>query len=228
MKSKLIFFTFILIFSVSLANAQSTIKARPSFAILGGINLQNLVGKDNGGDKLTNDMIIGYHAGINIQIPVAPEFCFQPGLLFSTKGAKNEYGSLTGTYKLSYIEMPLNVVYKGALGKGFIMVGLGPYVAYAIGGKSSIFNESITLENDIIFKNVVESGDDHFTAYVKRFDAGGNIFAGYETAGGLFFQLDTQFGMLEINPEDQRTIVEFSESLSVNNIGFGLTLGFRL
>jgi hypothetical protein len=227
MKTKLISLACIFFLSVSIVNAQNTIKERPSFAILGGVNLQNLVGKDNGGNKLTNELIIGYHAGINIQIPLAPEFFFQPGLLFSTKGAKNDYGSLTGTYKLSYIEIPLNVVYKGALGKGFIMVGFGPYVGYAIGGKSSILDESTTFEKDIVFKNVVVSGDDYLTAYARRFDAGGNIFAGYETAGGLFFQLDTQFGMLKINPEDQRVLAEFSELLSVKNIGFGLTLGYR-
>lgn len=227
MKLKLISFAFMLILSVSLVNAQNTTKERPSIAILGGVTLQNLVGKDNGGNKLTNDMIFGYHAGINIQIPLVPTFYFQPGLLFSTKGAKNEFGSLTGTYKLSYIEMPLNVVYKGVLGNGFIMVGFGPYVAYAIGGKSSIYNESTTIEDDIVFKNVVETGDAYFTVYARRFDAGGNIFAGYETAAGLFFQLDTQFGMLDINPEDQRLLAEFSELLSLKNMGFGLSFGYR-
>jgi len=165
---------------------------------------------------------------MNVQIPLAPEYSFQPGLLFSTKGAKNDYGSLTGTFKLSYIEIPLNVVYKGVLGKGFIMVGFGPSVGYAIGGKSSIIDESLTLDKDVVFTNVVESGDDYLTAYARRFDAGGNILAGYETAGGLFFQLDTQFGMLKINSEDQRVLAEFSELLSVKNIGFGLTLGYRL
>ena len=68
--------------------AQSTDKGKISFAILGGVNFQNLNGKDAVGDKLKNDMIIGYHAGVNIQIPVVPEFFFQPGLLYSLKGAK--------------------------------------------------------------------------------------------------------------------------------------------
>ena len=73
-------------------------------------------------------MIIGYHAGVNVQIPVASEFYFQPGLLFSTKGAKNVSGSVTNTTKLSYVELPLNMVYKGKLGNGFVMVGFGPYL----------------------------------------------------------------------------------------------------
>ena len=227
MKTKIISFALILLLSSSIAIAQSTDKGEMSFAILGGVNLQNLTGKDNNGDKLKNDMLLGFHAGVNVQIPVAPEFYFQPGLLFSTKGAKNSYGSLTGTYKLSYIELPLNVVYKGALGNGFIMVGFGPYVGYAIGGKSSITNGSTTIESSIVFKNAVESGDPHLTAYIKRFDAGGNIFAGYETAGGLFFQLNTQFGMLNINPRDNRVLADFSSKLSVKNTGFGLSLGYR-
>jgi len=187
MKTKLISFVLILMLSVPLAIAQSTDKGKTSFAVLGGVNFQNLNGKNDAGNKLENDMILGFHAGVNIQIPVAPEFYFQPGLLFSTKGAKNP----TITYKLSYIELPLNFVYKGLLGNGFVMVGFGPYVGYAI------------------------TKDENF----KAFDAGGNIFAGYEMAGGIFCQLNTQFGMLNIK--------DTSDKSSFKNTGFGLSIGYR-
>ena len=88
MKEKFIFITLILILSVSQVFAQGSDNSKTSFAILGGVNLQNLNGKDMNGDKLKNDMLVGFHAGVNVQIPVAPQFYFQPGLLFSTKGAK--------------------------------------------------------------------------------------------------------------------------------------------
>ena len=197
------------------------------FGILGGVNLQNLNGKDNNGDKLTNDMIIGYHFGVNVQIPLVPEFYLQPGLLFSTKGAENSYGSLTGKYNLSYIELPLNFVYKGLLGNGHVMLGFGPYAGYAIGGKSTIDYDNSTIDQDIVFVKEVEEGDDYLIPYVKRFDAGGNIFAGYEFAGGLFFQVNAQFGMLKINPVDNRSITVYSDELAVYNRGFGLSLGYR-
>jgi hypothetical protein len=226
MKTRLVSIMMILLLSAPLAIGQSTDKAKTSFAILGGINFQNLSGKDNNGDKLENDMLIGYHGGINIQIPVAPDFYFQPGLLFSTKGAKNSYGSLTGTYKLSYIELPLNMVFKAQLGKGYIMIGFGPYVAFGIGGKASVVYSSTTYETNIEFKNVVESGDP-WVPYYKAFDAGGNIFAGFELAGGLFLQFNAQLGMLKINPEDNRTLQIYSDKLSVKNTGFGLSLGYR-
>jgi hypothetical protein len=224
MKTKLISLLMILMLSASFAMAQSKI----SFGVLGGLNFQNLNGKDASGDKLENDMIIGYHAGVNVQVPIAPEFYFQPGLLFSTKGAKNSNTILGTTYKntfkLSYLELPLNFVYKGALGNGFVLVGFGPYLGYGIGGKVKIEGGAVTVENDVEFKSVVEEGDDVLVPYYKAFDAGANIFAGYQMESGLFFQVDTQFGMLKINPEDKRIN---DDKTSVKNTGFGLSLGYR-
>lgn len=229
MKTRLFSLLMILIFSGSSAIAQFNDNAKMSFGILGGVNFQNLNGKDFDGSKLPNKMILGYHAGVNIQIPVAPEFYFQPGLLFSTKGAKNSGTVLgttyTSTIKLSYIEVPLNFVYKGELGNGFVMVGFGPYVGYGIGGKVLTEVGSVSDDSKIKFKNVVETGDDPDLVYFKALDAGANIFAGYEMASGIFFQLNTQFGLLKINPEYKDLPDDKS---SVKNTGFGLSLGYRL
>jgi hypothetical protein len=224
MKTKLISLALVLFLSTTLAFSQNSEKSKSAFAILGGVNFQNLNGKNYNGDKLENEMIIGYHAGINILIPVAPQFYFQPGLLFSTKGAKNSYGSLTGTFKLSYIELPLNFVYRAPLGNGKIMVGFGPYVSYAIGGKAELVAGDASVSDDIVFQNTIEIGDPLLTAYFKPLDLGGNIFVAYEMAGGLFLQLNTQFGMVKINPLDNRIS---NDQSSVKNTGFGVSLGYR-
>lgn len=191
--------------------------------------MQNLNGKNISGDKLENDMVIGFHAGVNIQIPIAPQFYFQPGLMFSTKGGESKtdlFSStlFTSTYKLSYIELPMNFVFKAGLGNGYFMLGFGPYVAYGIMGKATVKSGSATVESDIEFKKEVESGDPIMTTYFKPFDAGANIFFGYELAAGLFLQLNAQLGLIEINPDDQR----FPDTdLSIKNTGFGLSLGYR-
>jgi hypothetical protein len=207
MKTRIFTIALILIFTAPIAIGQSDEKGKISFRILGGINFQNLNGKLANGDKLANDMLMGFHGGVNVQIPIAPEFYFQPGLMFAVKGAKNTTGIFgaesTDETRINYIELPLNLVYKGALGNGFIMIGIGPYLAYGISGKQIIDGSSFPFER----------GTDY-----DAFDAGGNIFAGYETAGGLFLQLDTQLGMVNINTEDQPTI---------KNTGFGLSLGYR-
>lgn len=189
MKTRLISLIMILLLSAPLI-AQSTDEAKTSFAILGGLNFQNLNGKAIDGDKLTNKMIVGFHIGVNAQMPIAPEFYFQPGLFFSTKGAKLTNGI---TAKLSYIELPLDVVYKALLGNGKFMLGLGPYLGYA----------------------VKKTGGDF-----KSFDAGGNIFVGYELPCRMFFQLNTEIGMIDINNGN-------ALYKSIKNTGFGLSVGYR-
>ena len=210
--------------ATSQAFAQGATDSKVSFGLLGGVNLQNLNGKDMGGDKLENDLIIGYHVGVNVQLPVAPQFYFQPGLMLSTKGGENNEGSITSTYKLSYIELPLNFVYKALLGNGYFMLGFGPYLAYGIGGKATFKGGPVTVESDIEFKNEVASGDPIMTTYFKPFDAGANIFFGYELAGGLFAQVNAQLGMLDINPDDKRIP---DNDLSIKNTGYGLSVGYR-
>jgi hypothetical protein len=177
------------------------------------------------GDKLENDLLTGFHVGLNAQIPLAPEFFFQPGLMYSTKGAKMTEGDFSGTYKLSYIELPLNFVYKAVLGNGYFLLGFGPYVAYGVGGKATYEGGSLSVETDIEFKNEVESGDPLTTAYIKPFDAGANLFFGYELQTGLFLQLNTQLGLLDINPEDKR--IPGDDESTLKNTGFGLSLGYR-
>jgi len=228
MKTKMISIAMILMLSASMAMAQGTDGGKMSFGILGGINFQNLNGKDINGDKLENDMILGYHAGVNVQIPIAPQFYFQPGLLYSTKGAKNEYSilgtSYTRTTKLSYIEMPLNLVYKASLGGGYFMLGFGPYVGYGFGGKVVTEGGDISLDQKIEFQNVVETTDNITVPYFKAFDVGGNIFAGYEMSNGIFAQFNTQLGMVKINPEYE--ILTDDQSV-IKNTGFGFSLGYR-
>lgn len=216
MKTRFFSLIAILILTGSLAMAQ-TDNGKIAFGVLGGVNFQNLTGKDWDGSKLENDMIVGYHAGVSVQIPIVPQFYFQPGLLFSAKGGKWPDGT---TDKLSYIELPLNVVYKGLLGNGYVMIGIGPYVGYAIIGKSIVDN----VKSDVEFTKVVEVGDPVDVCYYKAFDAGANLFAGYELGNGIFFQLNTQLGLIKINPEDKRIT---DDETSVKNTGFGLSLGYR-
>jgi hypothetical protein len=224
MKARQIYMLVALVFATSAIMAQSTASEKGGVAVLGGVNFQNFNGKDFNGDKLENDLTTGFHAGLNVQIPIAPEFYFQPGLLFSTKGSKNVTGQVTSTYKLSYLELPLNLVYKSLVGSGYITLGFGPYVGYAVGGKAVYESGSVDVTNDIEFTNEVNDGDPLLTPYFKPLDIGGNLFFGYEMASGLFIQLNSQLGMVKINPDDNRIS---DNKTNVKNTGFGLSAGYR-
>jgi len=208
--------------------------AQIGIGLLGGVNFQNINGTDINGNKLENGLLTGFHAGVNINIPVAPDFYFQPGILFSVKGAKNDLfspevkasGDYTTTTKLSYIEMPLNLLYRPQLGEGYIFIGLGPYIAYGIGGKEiSDFGSSLSYERDVKFKSTVTNFIDLIeNAYYRPFDAGANIFFGYEFSVGFFLQLNAQLGLLKINPEYGWVT---DNKASYKNTGFGISIGYR-
>jgi hypothetical protein len=197
-----------------------------SFGIRAGVNFQNINGKDFDGDKLENDMLVGFNAGLNAEIPIAPDFFFQPGILFTTKGAQEKTvilgTTITSRIQLSYLELPLNLVYKPMLGNGHLILGFGPYVAYGIAGKAKIEGGDSSFESDIDFKNETSITDNNYV--IRPLDAGANLFFGYEFANRLSFQLNTQLGLINIQPDYSG--VDMGDS-KMNNTGFGVSLGYR-
>ena len=227
MKNKFLTLSAILILS------SVAIQAQIGFGLLGGVNFQNINGKDSNGDKLENGLLTGFHAGLNVNIPVATDFYFQPGLLFSVKGVNNEFfstdvkasGDYTTTTRLSYIEMPLNLLYRPQLGNGHLLLGFGPYLAFGITGKETTQFNSTSIERTVKFKNTVEDWTDLVeNAYYRPFDAGANILFGYEFAMGVFVQLNAQLGLLKINPEYAWVS---DDEMAYRNTGYGLSFGYR-
>ena len=199
-----------------------------TFGLKGGINFQNINGKDPNDDKLKFDMVTRFNAGVVVDIPVAPEFYFEPGLLYTTKGAKstgNFLGANTsGEYNISYLELPLNLLYKPVLGKGHLLVGFGPYMAYGLGGKAKFQIGNTSSEENIVFANKFSSIYS-YGQYFKHLDFGGNLFFGYELSNGISMQLSTQLGMARINADNTNPLHE-NDKTSFKNTGFGLTLGY--
>ena len=71
-----------------MAQSKSVEIGGTTFGVRAGLNFQNINGRDAGDDKLENKMVPRFHIGVNAEIPVAPEFYVQPGILFTTKGTK--------------------------------------------------------------------------------------------------------------------------------------------
>ena len=226
MKAKAIFLGTIILFSTL------ALQGQVKFGIHGGVNFQNINGKDDTGTKFDNGLMVGFHGGFNASVPIAPDFYFQPGLMYSMKGSNNDFGQIivkasgdfTTITKLSYIEMPLNLLFRPQFSKGHILLGFGPYLAYGVGGSQDTSIGIFSLNQKVKFKNNVTSEDDQVNnAYYRPFDAGANIFCGYEMSIGLYLQLEAQLGLLKINPDYEGTT---SDEIK-RNTGFGVTAGFR-
>lgn len=211
------------------AHAQSdATKDGTTFGIYAGVNFQNINGKNDGGTKLENSLVTRFQGGLNLSIPIAPEFYLQPGLQFISKGTKGPMpyfdGSttreITRTVSMNYIEVPLNLAFRPLLGNGHLLLGFGPYFGYAIGGKTTYSGTNPPADADIQFEKTVPISDKNNLVYFKRPDIGANFFVGYELAGGLNFVFNSQLGLININSDTNTELVN-------KNTGFGLSLGYR-
>lgn len=204
----------ILLTCISVASYSQT-----TFGIRGGVNFQNLNGKTSDGSKLENKLKVGVNAGVTADIPVvAPDYFVQTGLLFSTKGAKiDDFGNSSAKVNLSYIEVPITFLYKPTLGAGKLLLGVGPYIGFAVGGK--VEDQDISFDKEITLQQA-SSG----TPYFKRFDAGGNVLFGYQFTPKLSAQLNAQLGLVNINPKIEGGL---EGDAAVKNTGFGVSLGYQ-
>ncbi|AHF14111.1 porin family protein [Niabella soli] len=216
-----------------------TAMAQVEIGLRAGANFSNVTWKDANGKKVDTKLNPGWHAGVTFDIPIADEFYVQPGALFSTKGFKTTDAAsalgatYNGTYKetASYIEVPVNFLYKPELGEGKLLLGAGPYVAYGLGGKwkydavatsggSTATNSS---DGQLEFKNDTKDASDNKSIYGKPFDAGANLLVGYEFANKLSFQLNGQLGLVNIAPNvnGQKPDGKFKNS------AFGISVGYK-
>lgn len=202
MKTKTIVLAFATLFSTAVIAQTGT----TTFGIRAGVNFTNITGKDFNDDNLDNKLKTGFHAGVNAEIPVGIDFYLQPGVLFSLKGSKAESGD--GKTNISYIEIPVNFIYKPELGTGRVILGFGPYAAFGVDANTK------NPDADIEFGDQPNE--------MKRFDAGANLLAGYEFANRLSFQLNAGLGLVRINNR-----ADIDNNSSYKNTGFGISAGYR-
>lgn len=214
MKRKFLALSAVLALMAGAATAQN----KTTFGVRAGVNFTNLNGKDFEDDKLDYKMKVGFNVGVNAEIPLADEFYLQPGVLFSTKGAKADEGD--GKINIAYVEVPVNFLYKADLGTGKLLMGVGPYVGIGVGGKLKGDGDDV----DIKFTNDVKDIDDLEGYPMKRLDFGGNLLFGYEFANKFSVQLNAQLGMANLVP---KFAGEKPENAKTKNTGFGVSVGYR-
>lgn len=142
--------------------------------------------------------------GLTLDKSINRFFSIQPGLFFNSKSFNY---SMRWWYRLNYLELPLNAVFRTFIDQNTSFYGaIGPYGAVGLGG---IENKTYVRYGGIRYG----SGND---ASFKRLDAGINISTGLEFKGGLFFRLIYSAGFTDIAPD---------EAVREQMRGFGFSLG---
>ncbi|MFD0765156.1 porin family protein [Mucilaginibacter lutimaris] len=131
----------------------------------------------------------------------------QPAVYYSAKGGKTTeevaVGDIIyrayGNMRLSYIQVPVNVVYNIPAGRGSYFLGAGPYIATAL--KASFKPISVD-DNDVnnwpTTKYELGSGDNNT---ITRFDYGVNMLAGYQFVNGITINAGYDVGFSNIKTE---------------------------
>lgn len=171
--------------------------AQMTFGVKAGFSYANVSMENNAGKT----GLPAFHAGVIGDISLAENFALQPQLLYSAKGFKGK-ASPTGdafTYKLNYLELPINFLYKHEMGAGKFFGGFGPYVAMGLSGKA----EDVKIKFDGKKEADLTETDEDW--HLKALDAGGNIIAGYELKNGLLFSVNYSLSFTNQDPDGAKT-----------------------
>jgi hypothetical protein len=125
-----------------------------------GENLTTIRNTDDSGLSI----ITGIQAGAVVQVVWPKGFVFQPEVLYSKKGCIFRKSSLE--YKIDYVEVPLNFMYRLHMADVKPFVIAGPYGAYAI--RKYTKNEA------------VKKDDDMYVSQIKDWDYGISAGAGFD------------------------------------------------
>ncbi|MCD0490037.1 PorT family protein [Pedobacter sp. MC2016-14] len=217
-----------LAFGYQLATAQTKVGIRA------GVNFSSITLKDEEGNKAETQSTPGILLGLTADVPVMDGFFIQPGLLYSRKGYNQETGGYYDAasnfrVNVTYIELPVNVLYKPKFKSGNLVFGAGPYLAYGTGGKWK--SDNVILIGDImtdskgnvIFRNDYKDGEFENYLYGRPFDYGANFLAGYEFMGRLSVQLNAQIGLANLQP----MFSGVKRNGAIKNKGFGLSVGYK-
>jgi hypothetical protein len=187
--------------------------AQVSFGVKAGFSSSSVSFDESEGTK----RLAAFHAGVIADLSLAESFSLQPQLLYSAKGVKvpdidANLNVTTASYKLNYLELPVNFLYKPQVGPGKLFVGAGPYLALGLSGKY----QDIKVKFDGKKAEDLDETDENIHA--KALDAGANFLAGYELNNGLLFSINYSLGLTNIDPDGSKS----------KNGYFGISVGYLL
>ncbi|MDR3339423.1 MAG: PorT family protein [Candidatus Symbiothrix sp.] len=223
---KAVLILFILALGVISANAQL------SLGVKAGFNTSNFSGLETSGYvNYENPYKPGFNVGLAAQYMFTPQVGIESGLYYSLLGAKQQYKeslgnivsvSLTETNSPSYLQLPVSVLYKFAVGRDlYLYPSAGIYVGYGIAGKTKIETDvsSLLVDGSVDGESNFFGEDEDGEEYTNRLDAG--LTFGLNLQYSKFvIGLGYDLGLTKINKES------YSDSKDIKNVNIKVSLGY--
>ncbi len=152
-----------------------------------------------------------YVIGGFADIPVKDSlFSIRPKLFFSREGYRPILFGDKTPFRISYINMPIPVIYHSPLADKKLFFGLGPYFAYALSGKYT--SNGVTTK--IVWGSNPAQDDG------KRLDIGADVLVGYQLNKLLALTGKLDWGIKDISAEPT--------FYKVHTRSFGITCAYLL
>lgn len=160
---------------------------KPSIGIKAGIDLTNATiiymtyNAESSRDKTSAR--IGALCGVYLDVPAGKRIILRPEIDLVSKGAKtNDLPGYKLPVKFTFVDIPVNVLYKKSFGEGSLVAGGGPFVGFPV--------------------------KDYYALYPLVTDYGLNGLVGYELPLGIAFNLNYSYGLANTsgNKEDFKKI----------------------
>lgn len=170
--------------------------------------------------------------GLVVQIPVKANFAVRTGVNYLQQGSQtatdipltdgfNTGGKADIKTKLSYLQLPLNLLFTPTIRRMQFFAGGGPYVAYALSGNTTTegvyFESNAAGGRDEPFKEEVDlfkktrRGEPPF----KRTDYGVHALAGLKLNGGFFANVGYQLGLSNVGRSNKNVYENRSLQLTI-------------
>lgn len=154
---------------------------KPVIGIKAGIAFSNATIRPAGmGTSVPKTSIrVGILGGIYLNVPSGKELIFRPGIEIVSKGTrqKDDYSSYDYPVIFTFLDFPINILYKTNNTKGFLIAGGGPVIGVPI--------------------------KDYYTQYPLKTEIGINGLIGYELAIGFSLNFNYTFGISNASKNKQ-------------------------
>lgn len=177
-----------------------------------------------------------YKVGVGMEYAFTETWALQPSLYFVSKGCKDEedgVGKLT--MNQLYLELPVMMAARLNLTEtSHLVIAVGPYVAYGVGGKTSVDIVEKQIPTIVGFETVGGKYKlDTFGNIAdgkmgnKRFDAGLALGFAYENRN-IVLGLEGQLGFVNVNDAaDKIAELQGLDGFAAKNIAAFVTVGYK-
>jgi hypothetical protein len=142
----------------------------------------------------------GYSIGAVGDVVLTDYLSLQPELMYTMKGGQYdlEESNVTENFqtRLGYISLPVSLVYKYNLNRGYLFAGAGFYVSKLMFSSYNLDQNSINVAS-----GKLRVGNDYYADQIKPWDAGVRVKAGFELKKGFFVSGFYDVGTADINPQ---------------------------